>query len=93
MTVEVNYNGSRGTNPQANLLNPNQVPMSVVEDLINRFGTAQAIALLNSQITSAQAIAAGYHGAVCELHERERADESQRGAGAASVPRSIRPST
>ena len=33
--------------------------MSVVDDLINRFGTAQAIALLNSQITSAQAVAAG----------------------------------
>ena len=59
MIVEMSYNGSRGTNLQANLLNPNQVPLSVVNDLINRFGVSQAVALLNSQITSAQAIAAG----------------------------------
>ena len=59
MTVEVSYNGSRGTNLQANLLNPNQVPLSVVNDLIARFGVSQAVALLNSQITSAQAVAAG----------------------------------
>ena len=59
MTIELNYNGSRGTHLQANLLNPNQVPLSVVNDLIARFGTAQAIALLNSQITSSTAVAAG----------------------------------
>ena len=34
MTVEVDYNGSKGSNLQANLLNINQVPMSVVNDLI-----------------------------------------------------------
>jgi hypothetical protein len=59
MIVELSYNGSRGTNLQANLLNPNQVPLSVVNDLIARFGVSQAVALLNSQVTSAQAIAAG----------------------------------
>lgn len=59
MIVELSYNGSRGSNLQANLLNANQVPLSVVQDLIARFGTSQAIALLNSQITSAAAIAAG----------------------------------
>jgi hypothetical protein len=59
MTVEINYNGSKGTHLQANLLNPNQVPLSVVDNLIARLGAAQAIALLNSQITSAQAVAAG----------------------------------
>ena len=59
MTIELNYNGSRGTHLQANLLNPNQVPLSVVNDLIARFGTAQAITLLNSQITSSTAVAAG----------------------------------
>ena len=56
---EFDYNGSKGSNLHANLLNINQVPMSVVNGLINRFGAAGAQALLNSQITSATAIAAG----------------------------------
>ena len=34
MTVEVDYNGVYGLHLQAGLLNPNQVPMSVVNDLI-----------------------------------------------------------
>jgi hypothetical protein len=59
MTFEFDYNGSKGSNLQANLLNLNQVPLSVVNDLIARFGAAGAVALLNSQITSATAIAAG----------------------------------
>jgi len=58
LTLEVDYNGSKGTNLQANLLNLNQVPLSVVNDLIARFGAASAVALLNSQITSATAVAA-----------------------------------
>ena len=59
MTLEVDYNASKGSNLQANLLNLNQVPLSVVNDLIARFGAAGAVALLNSQITSAAAVAAG----------------------------------
>jgi Carboxypeptidase regulatory-like domain len=59
MTVEVDYNGSKGTNLQGNLLNLNQVPLSVVDDLISRYGAPSAVALLNSQITSANAVAAG----------------------------------
>ena len=59
MTVEVDYNGSRGTRLQANLLNLNQVPLSAVNDLINRFGATQAIAILNSAVGSATANAAG----------------------------------
>ncbi len=59
MSIELDYNGVYGSNLQANLLNPNQVPMSVVNDLIGRYGVTQAVALLNSQITSAQAVAAG----------------------------------
>ena len=59
ITLEVDYNGSKGTNLQGNLLNLNQVPLSVVNDLIARFGAAGAVALLNSQITSATAVAAG----------------------------------
>jgi hypothetical protein len=49
-----------GSRLQSGLLNPNQVPMSVVNDLIARYGATQAVALLNSQITSAAAIAAGF---------------------------------
>ena len=59
MTVEIDYNGSKGSHLQANLLNLNQIPMSVVNDLINRLGVTQALALLNSQITSPTAVAAG----------------------------------
>jgi hypothetical protein len=59
MTVEVDYNGSKGSNLQANLLSLNQVPLSVVNDLISRFGAAGAVALLNSPITSPAAVAAG----------------------------------
>jgi hypothetical protein len=59
MTLEVDYNGSKGSNLQANLVNVNQVPLSVVNDFIARLGAAGAVALLNSQITSATAVAAG----------------------------------
>jgi len=59
MTVEVDYNGSKGSNLQANLLNFNQVPLAKANDLIARFGTTQAIAILNSQVGSATANAAG----------------------------------
>jgi hypothetical protein len=59
MTLEVDYNGAKGSNLQGNLLNLNQVPLPVVNDLIARFGAAGAVALLNSQITSAAAVAAG----------------------------------
>jgi len=38
MTLELDYNGSKGSNLQANLLNLNQVPLSAVNDLIARFG-------------------------------------------------------
>ncbi len=38
MTVELDYNGSKGSNLQANLLNLNRVPLAAVNDLIARFG-------------------------------------------------------
>ena len=60
MTLEFDYNGVYGSDLQAGLLNPNQVPMSVVNDLIAKYGAAQTVTLLNSQITSAAAIAAGF---------------------------------
>ena len=59
MTVELDYNGVYGSNLQAGLLNPNQVPMSVVDDLVARYGPTGARDLLNSNITSAAAVAAG----------------------------------
>jgi hypothetical protein len=59
LTVEADYNGVYGSKLQAGLLNPNQVPMSVVNDLIARLGPTGARDLLNSQITSAAAVAAG----------------------------------
>lgn len=59
MTFEVDYNGSRGTDLQANLLNLNQVPLSVMNDLIARYGTTAAITLMNSAANSPAAAAAG----------------------------------
>jgi hypothetical protein len=59
MTVDLEYNGVYGSDLQAGLLNPNQVPMSVVNDLVARFGPIGARDLLNSNITSAAAVAAG----------------------------------
>jgi hypothetical protein len=59
MSVELEYNGVYGSQLQAGLLNPNQVPMSVVNELIARFGPAGTVSLLNSQITSPAAVAAG----------------------------------
>jgi hypothetical protein len=59
LTVEADYNGVYGSHLQAGLLNPNQVPMSVVDALIARLGAPQTVALLNSQITSPAAVAAG----------------------------------
>ena len=59
MTIEFDYNGSKGSNLQANLLNLNQVPLSVVNDLISRLGPTAAVALLNMQANSPAAVAAG----------------------------------
>ena len=59
LTVEVDYNGVYGSHLQADLINPNQVPMSVVNDLIARYGPTGARDLLNAQITSAAAVNAG----------------------------------
>jgi hypothetical protein len=59
MVLELEYNGVYGSDLQAGLLNPNQVPMSVVNDLIARFGPTGTRDLLNSNITSPAAIAAG----------------------------------
>src|SRR5204863_9955014 len=59
LTVEADYNGVVGSRLNAGLMNINQVPMTVVSGLIAKYGTTQAISLLNSNITSAAAVAAG----------------------------------
>jgi outer membrane receptor protein involved in Fe transport len=43
LTVEVDYNGVYGSHLQAALINPNQVPMSVVNDLVARYGPIGAV--------------------------------------------------
>jgi hypothetical protein len=55
---EANYNATVGVHLQTGLDNINQVPMAVVNRLIAQYGAAQAINLLNSNITSAAAKAA-----------------------------------
>jgi hypothetical protein len=56
---QADYNGVVGNHLQSGIVNINQVPMAAVNRLINQFGTTQAINILNSNITSAQAVAAG----------------------------------
>ena len=51
--IELDYTGSHGAHLGTDLLNPNQVSMDVVNDLIAKHGATAAAALLNSQITSA----------------------------------------
>ena len=85
MTVELDYNGVYGSDLQAGLLNPNQVPMSVVNDLIARFGPigdARPAELAASRPPAA--VAAGITTAVSELHQSGRAalpDASARRCG------------
>ena len=59
MTVEIDYNGSHGSHLNANLLNINQVPMSVVESLAARFGKSTVDSILRANINSATARNAG----------------------------------
>ncbi len=60
LTVEVDYNAAIGARLNSGLMNINQVPMSVVNNLVSTYGTTQAISLFNSSITSAAAVAAGF---------------------------------
>ncbi|MEO8373458.1 MAG: carboxypeptidase regulatory-like domain-containing protein, partial [Candidatus Solibacter sp.] len=60
LTIEADYNGVTGSRLNAGLMNINQVSMQVVDGLIAKYGTTQAISLLNSNISSAAAVAAGF---------------------------------
>jgi len=57
--LEADYNATVGAHLQTGLININQVPMSTVNDLVNRLGAAATVSLLNSSITSPAAQAAG----------------------------------
>jgi hypothetical protein len=59
-TLEVGYNANIGTHVQTGILNLNQVPTATMQDMFNRFGATQALALMRMDITSAQVAAAGY---------------------------------
>ncbi len=56
---EADYNATVGTHLQSGTVNINQVPMTAMNALIQQYGATQAINLLNSNILSAQAVAAG----------------------------------
>ncbi|MFN7933968.1 MAG: TonB-dependent receptor [Bryobacteraceae bacterium] len=57
--VDVGYNATIGMHLQSGLLNLNQVPSAVLDDLVARFGPTQALNILRSDITSATARNAG----------------------------------
>ncbi|MCC6585653.1 MAG: TonB-dependent receptor [Bryobacterales bacterium] len=59
LVLEVGYNANVGTHLQTGVLNFNQVPTSVYNDLINRFGPTQALNILRADITSSLAQQAG----------------------------------
>jgi len=56
--MEIGYNATVGTHLQTGLLNLNQMPTAVMDQMIARFGGTQAFNILRSQITSDAARAA-----------------------------------
>ena len=67
------------------MVNINQVPMSTVNSSIDHLGPTQAINLLNSNITSAAAVAAGIQSSVC------RTSPTPRCSGRRPVNQALRP--
>jgi hypothetical protein len=57
--LEADFNATNGVHLQTGLVNINQVPMSVVNGLIAQLGAPAAVSLLNANITSPAAQAAG----------------------------------
>jgi hypothetical protein len=57
--LEIGYNANVGTHLQTGLLNYNQVPTAIYNDLIARFGPTQANNIMRADITSALAQSAG----------------------------------
>ena len=59
MVLEAAYNATVGTHLQTGLVNLNQTPTRYLNDFIQRYGPADALALLRADINSAVARAAG----------------------------------
>src|SRR5262249_19929685 len=57
--VEVGYNAAVGTHMQSGILNYNQVPTSVFNQLLAQFGATQALNILRANIASSTAQASG----------------------------------
>ena len=60
LLMEVGYSGNAGTHLQSGLLNLNQVPTDIFNNLVTRFGNAQALNILRANITSALAQQGGF---------------------------------
>ncbi len=58
--LEAGYNASVGTHLQTGLLNFNQVPTPVFNQMVSQYGLVQAQSLLRADINSAAAVAAGF---------------------------------
>ena len=58
--MELGYNASIGTHMQSGILNYNQVPTPVYNQLVSQYGVTQAQNILRANITSATAVAAGF---------------------------------
>jgi hypothetical protein len=59
MVLEAGYNASIGTHLQTGLLNYNQVPTAVYNNLVSQFGATQALNILRADIASPLAQSAG----------------------------------
>ncbi len=59
LVIEAGYNGSAGSHLQTGLLNMNQVPTSIFDNLVSRFGGTQALNILRADIASPLAASAG----------------------------------
>ncbi len=59
MVLEAGYNASIGTHLQTGLLNYNQVPTAVYNNLVSQYGTTQAGNILRADILSPLAVGAG----------------------------------
>ena len=84
--LEAEYNGVVGEHLQSGIVNINQVPMSVVNQLIAQYGATQAISLLNSGITSTAAVSAGIRIPYANFTNCRSAADTIRRAIVAPVP-------
>ena len=57
--IEAGYNAAIGAHLQSGMVNINQTPTKYLNQFIQQYGAANALALLRANITSAQAVAAG----------------------------------